>query len=570
MFQASRNWPGLLPLAEAMSKNLAGPPKSDSQDPGETQGRLFREQFCVAAMRLADHLRESLPTAGILWDQILPTGTSLSSTGSQTWVATNPSTGTAAISQQQQQPDGPISAANLKEIEDLAEKGMRPRHEQYSRGSLMFVVRRAQNDRDVERLSTVGYRFADVEQVSSTIASRMQIQTPGLEHKLRQMALYADQQTDLDAGAVHLGLFGIRARVGRSGFEVMVQRGARNLLPSVDLRLPRLEPWHLAILKRFDGMSMMAMDRAVRNWMSNTSIANESQFARKLSDGIQSLRDSLQDASLDNAVFGCEVVTVPSQSSDESRTMVVFSIVVPIHAVAHNPQYEFVSLGLFKAHQLVRLHQSQVAFVQRAHRDCGSLLQQYPRGDELQQGGKRGWMSRWRASKITSRHNNRHHHKQTSIVGIESQSTDGSGRQTSSAGLSGSSSTVDLCHTKGESVDDSSTRRSSHGVRDHPAKGPYGGIMVSEVITVNVETRPAHDDNDEDGGRAEMTRTGSGRQDVVSNPSTDMEMDHLKSQKTNEGLAMMTRIAAADEGEGQNTFVDDLFQKCVEARRWHG
>lgn len=562
MFQASRNWPGLRPLAEAMSKNLAQPiNKGDGQDVAETQGRLFREQFCVAAMRLADHLRESLPSAGILWDQILPTGTSLSSTGSQSWVAATPH---QQQQQQQQQPDGPVSPSHLKEVEDLAEKGMRPpRHDQYSRGSLMFVVRRAQNDRDVERLSSIGYRFADIEQVSSTIASRMQIQSPGLEFKLRQMALYADQEADPDAG-VHLGFFGIRARVGRSGFDVMVQRGGRHLLPSISLRLPKLEAWHVAFLRRFDGMSIMAMDRSVRTW--TTSTTNERVFISRLSDGIQSLRDTLQDASLDNAVFSSDVVTVPSQSSDDNRTMVVFSIVVPIHAVApNNPQYEFISLSLFKAHQLVRLHQSQVAFVQRAHRDCGALLQQYPRSADDLHAGKPGWMSRWRASKIASRH----HHRTSSKIG--SQSTDESlGRQTSSAGLSGSSSTVDLCRAKGDSEDMPSPRRSVV-VRELPpmtvtaTKGPYGGIMVSEVITVNVETR----DDDEDGGRDEMTRTGSGRQEISSN-SSDMEMDHLKAQKTNERIAMMTRIAAADEGEGQNTFVDDLFQKCVEARRWHG
>lgn len=540
MFQASRNWPGLSPLAEAMSKHLAQP-RTEGQDLTETQGRLFREQFCVAAMRLADRLRETLPSAGVLWDQILPTGAGVSLPDPQ--VRSTP-------------PDSPINASPKNETEDLAEKGLHPRHGQYGRGSLMFVVRRMQQDRDAERWSTVGYRFADIEQVSATIATRMQIQTPGLEHKLRQMALYADHETDADAG-VHLGLFGIRARVGQSGFEVMVQREARNLLPSVKLGLTKLEPWQVGILRRFENMSMVAMDRSVKTW--TTSTTSERVFVNQLSSAIQALRDSLQDESLENAIFSAELINLPSQS-DDSKTMLVFSIVVPIHAVANNPDCEFVSLGLFKAHQLVRLHQSQVAFVQRVHRESASLLEKDTRAAERRHRTRSSvWLPRFGGHRAKSP-------RPPSRISLDNRSTDDSSRKRkfSSAAMSGSSSTVDLCHIKTDGEDAPRPSMTVREMSNPMSKGPFGGIMVSEVITVNVESR----DQGAQDRRPAITRAGSGRPQLVTS-SSELEMDRLESREAGDGLATLTKIAVADEGEGQNTFVDDLFQKCVEARRWH-
>jgi hypothetical protein len=545
MFQATRNWSGMLKLVEGMGKHVAqvgtlrgyqnSRPTSESLDMDETQGIIFREQFCMAAGRLAERMRENLSSAGVLWDQILPTGATLPNSNQTT------------------PPRSPVEAGQGQHVLDLVEKGL---HERYGTGSLMFLVRRVRNEREVEKLSIAGYRFAELEQVSGTIASSMQIQTPGMEQKLQDMVMYADQDIDTSSG-VHLGFFGVRARVNGSGFNVLVQRTARHRLPTVPLPIDRLEPWHSDVLRRFDNLTLLAMVHAINGMTAATP--EEKVFATYLSHGIQSLRDLLQDPIVENAAFIADVVKLPCQSEEPSaaKTMLTFGLVLPIHTVVNNPDLEYISLSLFKAHQLVQLEQNQLAFVRNVHREFGPIIQK----DVLRGIQRRNTRSNGIVSKLRGWRDGRWWRMPTS--GNVEERDMKSMRRVSSAALSGSSSTVDLCNMKiGDQLQPvEMVRELSEGAfKGHATQPSFGGIMVSEVITVNVETRGAGSTMEET-VQVASTPTPSQR-------SPGLEMQRTRASRPKDSFVTSTRIVVAHEGDGETTFVDDLFHKCVESRWW--
>ncbi|SCO92506.1 uncharacterized protein FRV6_16634 [Fusarium oxysporum] len=142
------------------------------------------------------------------------------------------------------------------------------RQQAFGRGLLMLLARRVESDQDAERFISAGYRFAELHQVSNIIRSGMQIQSNEFETKLRSMSTYAPKHNEAPSG-VHIGFFAIRASV-RSGFDILVQKDARNLLPSIALPLKTLENWHLQFLKRFGNISVSKILQSL-NEMSRPS-----------------------------------------------------------------------------------------------------------------------------------------------------------------------------------------------------------------------------------------------------------------------------------------------------------
>src|SRR5690554_24687 len=88
MFRASRNWSGIQPLLMGMETHLSQLPRQGRDrdaranvnlvsEHGEIMERydvVFRELFCVAAGTLASRLKEHFTDVGVLWEEILTTG----------------------------------------------------------------------------------------------------------------------------------------------------------------------------------------------------------------------------------------------------------------------------------------------------------------------------------------------------------------------------------------------------------------------------------------------------------------------------------------------------------------
>uniref|UniRef100_A0A0D2YDJ0 MHYT domain-containing protein n=1 Tax=Fusarium oxysporum (strain Fo5176) TaxID=660025 RepID=A0A0D2YDJ0_FUSOF len=148
------------------------------------------------------------------------------------------------------------------------------------------------SDQDAEWLMSAGYRFAELHQVSNIIRPGMQIQSTEFETKLRSTSAYANKHNEAPPG-VHIGFFAIRASV-RSGFDVLVQKDARNVLPSMALPLKTLDDWHLQLLKRFENMPVSKRLQSL-NETSVRQSDQESEFAAQLSETIKTLCEWTQE-----------------------------------------------------------------------------------------------------------------------------------------------------------------------------------------------------------------------------------------------------------------------------------
>ncbi|KAI1656485.1 hypothetical protein F4813DRAFT_390524 [Daldinia decipiens] len=197
-----------------------------------------------------------------------------------------------------------------------------------------------------------------------------------MAHVAGHMAILAECSAVLDRG-VHIGFFGVRARVGSFGFDVVVKKGARNLLPTMPVPLERLESWQMDVIRRLNRMDVPVLFQNL-NALKKLS-PREVLFASQLSGALQSLRAWVDDPVFDEAVLTSRVVQVPCRAraglSSESCTMIALCIMMPIHASASNPRCEFIPLNFFKIHQMVYENSPHLAaFTRYVHRELSPTV----------------------------------------------------------------------------------------------------------------------------------------------------------------------------------------------------
>ncbi|WYZ37402.1 hypothetical protein EsH8_II_000908 [Colletotrichum jinshuiense] len=608
MFQASRNWSGISTLVGGMANHLAHLPRrgrdrdsragiqliNEHGELIENYDIIFRELFCVAAAGLAEKMKEHITSIGLLWDEILPTGSS----GERSGLGSSRQQDVDTIFN----PDGTArKVVVLSNSEDLAEKGIgRRKHHEFGRGSLMFLVRRVQSDREIERLEAAGYRFAELRQVSSIIGSSMQIKTSDLESKLHNMAAYADDNNQLEPG-VHLGFFGIRARVGGYGFDVAVRSGARNLLPSVKMPMDRIESWQVDLLRQLDRLTTLGISRRIAS-LSNLS-TRELLFASLLMDSLDALRTWIDDPIFNEAMLTSTVVTLPANQapgegvSSKLTSLITFRLVIPIHVNVSSPKCEFVPLNFFKVHQLVGRDASRhLAFTQSVHRELAPVIQSVP----LEK--PRPTAQSKRQPRFASRI--RKFGRSNTSYPVDSEGNpipSVLGRSSSGTNSNESSSTLKLWSARrdsdamspGSSSFDAPPAYPNHETHNQPS--PFGGIMVSEEIRVEVHDaddvsnsaaqdtksrrrtptmmgRRASDTPGSPPGGAGGEQTGAaaedGRSTGTNGGAIEMRTLQVAEVRTNvhAGGGVQTSNVASERANDVTTFVDELFTIAIEGR----
>ncbi|ETS77585.1 hypothetical protein PFICI_11459 [Pestalotiopsis fici W106-1] len=593
MFRTSRNWSGMSDVIKSMSAHISNLRKGRRDgkvrlidDNGQLVANydiIFRELFCVAASNLADRMKEHISNVGILWDEILPTGTGVPR-------------------RQLRQPDdeaqnshngrGPSLDADI-----LVEKGegWRSRQQEYGRGSLMFLVRRLDNSRAVEDLQAANFRFAEINQVSGIIGSSMQIKTRNLSEKLRNMATYAEESTMMEAG-VHLCLFGLRARVGGHGFDVLVQRGARNLLPSMPLPLDHLETWQVEFIRQVNRLSVPLLCQKL-DAMRQLS-PRQMLFASQLYDTLTALRAWVDDAIFDEAILTSKLVKVPCRAASGSAsgstcTLVALSVVIPIHVNLQSPKCEFVPLSFFKAHQLVyRDSPHHAAFSQSVHRDISPILNAIPPPAVRDTAHNRlPSLLGFRKTKPS---------KKRPACAVDADGnpipTDIGAKTNNGSVHSGSMSKL----WEGPSSDmpsephASSTRAAlQRAEAAPPVNSSFGGIMISQEISVDV--REANEEASDEASRYTMPMRGqqtksnerpgpksgegsgevltivsSGHKKAGATSRSDIEMKSMSEPREDihSGATATARSAMVESGRAGEpaTFVDELFAVCMDGR----
>ncbi|KAF5018334.1 hypothetical protein F66182_9695 [Fusarium sp. NRRL 66182] len=491
MFQASRSWIGISGLINGMKQHLAQlPHKSRSKDARRgiqlitDDGKLiegyeviFRELFCVAASVLSDRLNEPLTTIGVLWDEILPKRT----VPNQAYLQ--------ALGENRGDHTVELSETSSK---GSLEEGVARKNGIDGRGALMFLVRRLTLDDEVQRLVSAGYRFVDPGQVSDNAGTRLQIQSTEFESKLRDMKSFVDQQVRIKSG-VHLGFFAVQDP-GHNKTEVLVRKDARHLLPSTPLPISSIDECHIGLLRGLGGLPVPEVLQRLRTPGASTRTPHEEQFAKHLSNAIETLRGWVQEPLFHDAILTSSILRLPfgidGDQADETVMIALrLKISYPVISSGHNCQW--VPLNFFKMRQV--LAQSQQEFVRVLHNDFDPLKMPASRANNELTSGPFSTLRRLRSAVASTDAKSKKAGVTVSRLRASSQDS------------ARSSSTINLCPPGGS--EGNNERSPSTDTVDiyppperhytsHQQSFSNGGIVVFQEVTVQVEAKKPDPQND--------------------------------------------------------------------------
>lgn len=435
------------------------------------------ELFSLAAATLASKLRVSLTDVGVLWDEIFATGRTRQQSDLYSHEKTNP------LSSKH--------ASKVMDSDSVMEKAEVSRLE-YGRGSLMMLVQHIKSRQVVEQLEAIGYRFAELDQVIGIMRTGMHIKTPDFGLRLRHMAALPDSENTLAPG-VHVGTFAIRARVDHTGFDVLVRKHARDLLPTVPLAMQYLEQHHIGYLNHLQNQTMAVVAERLQSSVSPSS--DLGKFAATLLEGIQQLRSSYEDDGIfDGAVLMQHPIKIPCHGrSGESATVIMFQLVLPIHNVLAIPKCAFIPLKFFKVKQLAQGNSPyHVEFSHTVHRDMSSVLKSNakPKIRDVFQRFRKG-KNDTLPTQNTQRIKPMKRGRQSSRATLErsaSQTRLSPGKLEDTTSVNAPSDCQSEYDTNVSSIHDSpstaAVEMSALGVSSSSPKQLLGGIMVSQEIVV--------------------------------------------------------------------------------------
>ncbi|KAK4247435.1 hypothetical protein C7999DRAFT_41207 [Corynascus novoguineensis] len=508
---------------------------------------IFCELFCLGASALAHQMNEELTDIGHLWDEMVATGRN-SAAGSNS----QSSTPTPAVSR--------CSSSSLKDnLDNMAERGA-AQAKRTGHGHLMFLVRRVDSSQ-ADHLAASGYCFAEARQVAHIIRSRMHIRTSRLEDELGAMERYACGNM-LHYG-VHVGLFAVRTHVHQMGSDVLVRKEARNLLPSMEIPLERLEPAHIDFLYRMKGMTLGALYRQLER--ANELSLQDAKFATLLGNAIGNLKTSVEYSVFENAKLVCKPIQVPcTPPSDGARpaicSLIAFTTMIPIHIRVEAPAYEFISLHFFKTQQLIYNNSPHAAaFARAVHRNMSPILDS-------------------------------HMQKFFSIPGFLRELRSGAVKLISESREDGMMTPCDasvssLLIMRGGGSELVSERKTSSEISEpakpalrqqqQPIKSYFGSIMISQEVTVDVEKATAATtltQKDATTKPSVTQKNQQGMQDIANSDDVRGKPHHGHAIELKEVSTILrtgrSRVEVRKERDkAVTTFVDELFVICVDSPR---
>ncbi|KAI9680496.1 MAG: hypothetical protein M1817_003936 [Caeruleum heppii] len=345
VFRASRNWRSLSTMVMGIRRHLsatvgqidpvdqkdtARSSFDESTNGSEDFSILFRKLFCVAAADLATQISEPLDQLGVLYDEIMNTGTV-------------PMSRKMKIAHSLRPEHGKNGDVELGTIPPAI----------FGRGQVLFVVRRT-NKMDAARLQARGFRFASIQNVSEILARALQVDNAALFARIESMRNYSKSDQIMPAG-VHLGYFAIRARIS-GGWDVLVRREAKNRLPTIQLPIRSLKADHLALLKQLGGLTVANCRKRLQEELASN--LHDDLFATPFYDALIALSDQVADPLIHEALLVAETFDVPCRPVIEGdqpgqATLIACHIVVPIHSREQSSWLQYSPLNLFHCQQRV-------------------------------------------------------------------------------------------------------------------------------------------------------------------------------------------------------------------------
>ena len=354
------NWKSVKELIPAMRKHLIASGlktrfgaesdfMNDEGTPVKDYHLVFRELFCTAAADLADDLHQPLEKLGIMFDEIISTD--------------------QKPKQNRFMVDKRTSSVDL-ERDDIELEAI-------GKGQLLFLIRNV-DQHEADRLQGAGYRFADPVHLIPILGALFRIRRADLQARLNEMYHYSTSNKILDRGT-HFGLFCVRANIG-AGFDIIVQKSGRNLLPTMQISTEVWGEWQTELLKSLDGENVSTCLKKFNKMAKDKSSPPiEKLFASQLQISLEQLKDEIDDSFFNDARFIGTPIEVPCQGSEESSPskalVFIFRIVTPLHARTPGTKLCYVPMTLFKTRQHIRKHAPDHAiFAQQTHREFASML----------------------------------------------------------------------------------------------------------------------------------------------------------------------------------------------------
>ena len=340
-FRATRNWETLSSLIPGMKHHLATDEaiKKYIEDgrgeaPDGVEGSdvnfelIFKELFCVAANDLATHLHQPLEDVGILYDDIVITGTHKNRSN--------------LVNRVRGRRTGPNDT----------ERG--PTAPVIGKGQVLFAVRHL-NKQETSTLSAHGYRFAAIPQIAHTLAREMQITHAEMLETLENMEDYSLPNKMMEPG-VHLACFSITPSLPR-GFDILVPKDTPNVLPHKTLPITEVLLWQQDILDRMDGLTLTSCIR----WLKANGGYDDPKkidFCQQMQKTASRLASSLVDPALGQAKFSSRPIMIPSKRAETADgptkcTAYTFRIINNLQDRGSPPALCLRPLGLFNAQQQV-------------------------------------------------------------------------------------------------------------------------------------------------------------------------------------------------------------------------
>ena len=356
IFRATRNWTTLKEVLPGMKDHLAlnstttrfHSNQLDSDDDSGYQedfDTLFKEMFCVSAQELANMTHQPLETLGVLYEEPLETGTSLT------------------------QKDKNLYGKHKKNSGKDAEAGDHTHY--FGQGHFLFITRPV-SKQDAARFAATGYRFAATSQIADVQSRSMQIQSDNLQRRLDSMCAYTTSDHLMEHG-VHLAAFVIRPNI-RKGFDVLVTKDKSNQLPLRTLPFETLASWQSELLSNIDNWTVAN----TMKWLKADHPSmkqKEVEFCQQMYDGISDLIGLINEPAIHQGKFSARRVQAPCRPSDGSQvpgkcTVLSLRIITNLHANCPSDKLLYKPLRLFNAQQQVYAGLSdREAFARQIHRD---------------------------------------------------------------------------------------------------------------------------------------------------------------------------------------------------------
>lgn len=355
IFRASRNWDVVSDVIPGMKDHLATDPRASKYRPGTPHFHdrhldagmdfdvIFKELFCVAADELAEQIRQPLSRMGVLYEDVMATGTQPAQT-----VMSALARGSV------------VRAASLTDVET----GAAPVPVQSGRGQVVFVVRKLTRQ-EANKFSSKGFRFAGVEQISENLAKTMQVGDDELLIRLKKMSEYVVDERLMEPG-IHIVCFTLRANLQRS-FDVLALKECQNQLPASLLQKDSLSSTQLDTLARLDEKNVLTC----LEWLSH----RKDSFCQRLRSSILNISQHMNDSEKQRALFSARLIEAtcrPPQARHVPGTCTLLSIRLIMDISTESPCKDliFVPLRFFMAQQQVYTGvANHEAFAHQIHRE---------------------------------------------------------------------------------------------------------------------------------------------------------------------------------------------------------